>query len=310
MKKVCTRYDKNPILTRDDIPYPAECVYNSGAIKYEDKYILILRILLLNGCSVLGLAESKDGYNFKVRPEPIMTQSDKEPFKTFENKGLEDPRVTKIDDDYYIFYSCYSTFGFRSGLARTGDFKGFERIAITTSSDYRNTVLFPEKIKGLYARLERPNVYPWGSWLSFSPDLIYWGNHQLLWVPYGKNIWEDHKVGPGAPPIKTDKGWLLITHATTATMDGQTYRLGCALLDLKEPSRVLGIADQFILSPREPYETTGYVHNVVFTCGAIPEDDGTVKIYYGGADTCMNVAVARIDELIELCLENKRPPLG
>ena len=310
MKVVCKKYENNPILTKDDIPYPAGGVYNSGAIKHNGKYILLLRVLLLDGDSVFGYAESQDGYNFKVHPEPVMTRSEQEPFKTFENKGIEDPRITKMGDDYYIFYSCYSSYGFVIGLAKTQDFMKFERMGLTTTTDYRNSVLFPEKIDGLYVRFERPNIWPWGIWISYSPDLIYWGDHKLIMTPYSRNIWEDSKIGAGAPPIKTSKGWLNIYHATTETMDGQTYRLGCALHDLQDPSKVLGIANQFILGPDQMHEMTGYVHNVVFTCGAIPEDDGTVKVYYGGADTCMNVAEAKIDELIELCLENKRPPLG
>jgi len=311
-KKVCVKYEGNPILTKDDVPYPCECVYNSGAVKYKGKYILLLRVLLLDGNCVFGLAESDDGFNFTVRPEPVMVPATDGPFAMYESKGIEDPRVTYVpeDDCYYIFYSAYSIYGMRIGLAKTKDFEKFERIALTTTSDYRNSVLFPEKINGRYVRFERPNVHPWGIWISYSPDLIHWGDQKLLITPYGKNIWEDHKVGAGAPPIKTEKGWLSIYHATTATMDGMTYRLGVALHDLKDPSKVIGVANQFILAPDQPHELTGYVHNVVFTCGAIPEDDGTVKIYYGGADTNMNVAIAKIDDLINLCLTNPRPPLG
>ncbi|MDD5067454.1 MAG: glycoside hydrolase family 130 protein [bacterium] len=310
MKIVCKKYEKNPILTKKDVPYPCECVYNSGAVKFNDKYILLLRVLLLDGDSVFGLAESDDGYHFKVFPEPVARRAEEGPFKMYESKGIEDPRITKLGDTYYIFYSAYSNFGMRIGLMETKDFRKFERIALTTTTDYRNSVLFPEKIKGQYVRFERPNVHPWGIWISYSSDLVYWGNQKLLMTPYWRNIWEDHKVGAGAPPVKTKKGWLSIYHATTATMDGQIYRLGCALHDLEDPSRILGIASQFILSPDQIHEVTGYVHNVVFTCGAVPEPDGTVKIYYGGADTCMNVATARIDDLVELCLENKRPALG
>jgi len=128
-------------------------------------------------------------------------------------------------------------------------------------------------------------------------------------APYGNHIWEDHKIGAGAPPIKTKKGWLSIYHGVTWTMDGMTYRLGVAMHDLKNPAKVLGIADQFILSPDEVFERVGYVHNVVFTCGAIPEPDGTVKIYYGGADTVMCVATAKIDDLVDIALKGKRKPL-
>lgn len=92
-------------------------------------------------------------------------------------------------------------------------------------------------------------------------------------------------------------------------MDGSVYRLGVALHNLDDPSKIIGVGDNWILQPEEPYEITGYVHNVVFTCGAVPEDDGTVKIYRGGADTVMCVGTARIDDLVDLCLTNSRKPL-
>lgn len=310
MRIVCKKYEKNPILTKDDIPYPCDAVYNAGAAKYNGKYILLLRTLLLNGNSVFGLAESDDGCDFIVKPKPVMVPADKGPFKMYEEKGIEDPRITRIGDIYYIFYSAYSRYGMRIGLAMTKDFKKFERIALTTTVDYRNSVLFPKKINGKFCRFERPNMgYAMGIWISYSRDLIHWGEQELIMTPYGNHIWEDHKIGPGAPPIETPKGWLSIYHGVTWTMDGMTYRLGCALHDLNNPAKIIGIADQFILGPDEIYERVGYVHNVIFTCGAISEPDGTVKIYYGGADQCLCLATAKIADLIDICLKGKRPPL-
>jgi len=310
MRIVCKKYKGNPILTKEDIPFPAEAVYNAGATKYKGKYILLLRILQLNTISCFGLAESKDGFNFKVRKKPVMKKAEHGPFAFYEERGIEDPRITKIGDTYYITYSAYCGIGFRTGLAKTKDFEKFERIGLITDVCYRNTVLFPKKIKGKYVRFTRPNyAYRVGTWISYSPDLIYWGDAKALMMPNHINIWENHKVGPGAPPIETPEGWLCIYHATTQTMDGQIYRLGCALLELNNPEKVIGIADQFILSPDAVHERIGYVHNVVFTCGAIPEPDGTLKIYYGAADQCMNVATAKIDDLIDICKKGKRPPL-
>ncbi len=121
--------------------------------------------------------------------------------------------------------------------------------------------------------------------------------------------WDEMKIGPGAPPIKTEEGWLSIYHGVFQTMDGSVYRLGVVLQDLKDPSRIIGVADDWILQPEEDYEITGYVHNVVFCSAAVPEDDGTVKIYWGGADTVMCVGTARIDDLVDLCLHNSRPAL-
>jgi predicted GH43/DUF377 family glycosyl hydrolase len=117
------------------------------------------------------------------------------------------------------------------------------------------------------------------------------------------------KIGPGATPIKTDHGWLHIYHGVFNTMDGAIYRLGIALHDLHDPAQILGISDEWILQPEASWEVTGYVHNVVFTCGAIPEDGGTVKIYWGGADTVMCVGTATISDLVQLCLTCSRPPM-
>ena len=114
------------------------------------------------------------------------------------------------------------------------------------------------------------------------------------------------KIGPGATPIKTPRGWLNIYHGVFPTMAGSVYRLGVALHHLKDPSKIIAVGDEWILQPEETYEITGYVPNVVFTCGAIPETDGSVKIYWGGADTVMCVGTADIEELVDHCLNNSR----
>jgi predicted GH43/DUF377 family glycosyl hydrolase len=302
INQILKKYELNPILSPKDMPFPCETVYNSGAAKFKDKYVLLLRCGRHDGRSVFGLAMSDDGYHFEVHPEPVFSRATEGMFKEPENKGVEDPRITQIGDTYYIFYSCYSTRGFQMGLAQTKDFLHIERIALTTAIDYRNCVLFPEKINGLYVRFERPNLFKPGIWISYSPDLIHWGNQQLIMQPDSYDIWQDAKIGPGVPPIKTSRGWLNIYHATTATMDGQIYRLGCAVHDLEDPRKVIGRTHRFILAPEAEYERVGYVHNVVFTCGAIPEPDGTIKIYYGGADTVMCLATGKIDDLIDVAL--------
>jgi predicted GH43/DUF377 family glycosyl hydrolase len=196
----------------------------------------------------------------------------------------------------------------RIALARTDDFRQVERVSLITEADYRNVVIFPEKFDGLYARLDRPHseISPWSIWISYSPDLRYWGESQLIMKPVQYH-WDEMKIGPGAPPIKTDQGWLSIYHGVFQTMDGSIYRLGVALHDLRDPARILGVGDSWILQPEDPWEITGYVHNVVFTCGAVAEPDGTVKIYWGGADTVMCVGEANVADLVALCLEHGRP---
>jgi predicted GH43/DUF377 family glycosyl hydrolase len=182
---------------------------------------------------------------------------------------------------------------------------------LITEADYRIVVLFPEKINGLYVRLDRPHseISPWSIWISYSPDLVYWGESKLIMKPLQYH-WDEMKIGPGAPPIKTGRGWLNIYHGVFHTMDGSVYRLGIALHDLNDPSKIIAVGDEWILQPDEVFEIIGYVHNVVFTCGAIAEDDGSVKIYWGGADTVMCVGTANIDDLVNSCLKHPRHALS
>jgi len=309
-KQFVTRYEGNPILTKDDIPYKVETVHNAGVTKFDGRYIMLFRSHLDTGRSIIGIAESDDGFNFKAHPEPFIVPAKQPPFSEYEEYGVEDPRITLLEGVYYITYSAYSRHGVRTGLAKTSDFKSLERIAFITQADYRNTVLFPEKINGRYARLDRPHsdICPWSIWISYSPDLIHWGDSKLLIKPVTYH-WDESKIGPGVPPIRTDKGWLNIYHGVFPTMDGNVYRLGVALHKLDDPSVVLGVGDRWILQPEDQWELVGYVHNVVFTCGAVPEDDGTLKLYWGGADKVMCAGTAVIGNLTNLCLTNPRPPI-
>jgi len=301
------RYKGNPILTKKDVPYPVETVHNAAVIKHEGRYIMLFRSHLRNGRSIIGMAQSDDGYQFQVSSEPFITPSQDGLWAEYEAFGVEDPRVSKVDGEYLITYSAYSRHGVRIALAKTKDFKSLEKIAFITQADYRNVVIFPEKINGMYVRLDRPHseISPWSIWITRSPDLIHWGESQVVMKPEAYH-WDEMKIGPGAPPMKTRKGWLSIYHGVFPTMDGAIYRLGLALHDLEDPSKILAIGDSWILQPEDPWEVTGYVHNVIFTCGAVPEEDGSVKIYWGGADTVMCVGVAQMDDLLEFCLNDSR----
>jgi len=304
------RYQKNPILTRKDVPYPVATVHNAGVIRFNGRYIMIFRSHKLNGRSILGKAESEDGFNFIVDEKPFMVPATEGVFKEYEEYGVEDPRIIFLDGEFLITYSAYSRNGVRIGLAKTTNFKSIQRISLITEADYRNVVIFPEKFNGLYARLDRPHseISPWSIWISYSPDLIYWGESKLIMKPCQYH-WDEMKIGPGAPPIKTPRGWLNIYHGVFPTMDGCIYRLGVALHALNDPSKIIAVGDDWILQPEEPYEVTGYVHNVVFCCGAVPEEDGSVKIYWGGADSVMCVGTAIVEQLVDHCLNNSRQPL-
>ena len=301
------RYPHNPILTRDDVPFPVVTVHNAGIIKFKNRYIMIFRSHKYNGRSILGKAESDDGFHFTVDKEPFMVPATEGIFKEYEEYGVEDPRVVFLENKFLITYSAYSRHGVRIGLAKTKDFTSVERVTFITEADYRNVVIFPEKFNGLYARLDRPHseISPWSIWISYSPDLKYWGESKLIMKPLAYH-WDEMKIGPGAPPIKTSRGWLNIYHGVFSTMDGSVYRLGVALHSLEDPSQIIAVGDEWILQPDEAYEITGYVHNVVFTCGAVPEEDGTIKIYWGGADQVMCVGTANVESLVDHCLNNPR----
>ena len=301
------RYQHNPILTRDDVPYPVATVHNAGVVKFKNKYIMIFRAHKHNGRSILGKAESDDGLNFKVDQQPFMVPAAEGIFKEYEEYGVEDPRIVSLEGEFLITYSAYSRHGVRIGLAKTKDFISVQRFAFITEADYRNVVIFPEKFNDLYVRLDRPHseISPWSIWISYSPDLKYWGDSRLIMKPLAYH-WDEMKIGPGAPPIKTSRGWLNIYHGVFPTMDGSVYRLGVALHDLEDPARIIAVGDEWILQPEENYELTGYVHNVVFTCGAVPEEDGSIKIYWGSADQVMCVGTADVEALVDHCLSNPR----
>ena len=300
--KIVKRYDGNPIITKEDIPFPCNTVFNAGAVKHRGEYILLLRVETLEGRSVLVIARSKDGYRFEVEEEPALAPSTEEPFRRYEEKGVEDPRITLLDGKYYIFYTAYSSYGPRIGLAVTRDFEDFKRLGFVSQPPNKDAVLFPKKFKGMYARLDRPTApEAMGIWISYSKDLIYWGRSEMVMEPR-PGFWDSLKIGAGAPPIETDEGWLEIYHGVKTTAAGSIYRLGAALLDREDPSKVVGRSFIPILSPSELYERTGDVPNVVFCCGAILESNlSEVKIYYGAADTSICVGSASLKDLVESC---------
>ncbi len=320
------RHPANPILSTKDVPYPTSFAYNAGIIKHEGRYVMVFRhehasqegpsTTIKWHARQLGLAFSKDGIKWDVDPNPLQLMV---PFPPYSPRPAYDPRLTVIDGQPHMCFAVDSPHGTLGGIARTDDFRNFEVISLTTP-DNRNMVLFPEKIGGHYYRLERPfPVYSrWGHplahfdiWLSESPDLEFWGrSHCVLnvdQVPYAND-----KLGPGAPPIKTPKGWLVFFH--TVDVDpargkngweatwNKRYCGGVMLLDLENPRKVIGMCREPLLAPEAPYEISGGLRdNVIFPGGAILEDSGEVKIYYGSADTVECLATAHVDELIAMC---------
>jgi predicted GH43/DUF377 family glycosyl hydrolase len=302
-KEIVKRYERNPILTADDMPFACSGIYNSGVVKFDGKYLMLCRVESIDISNYFIPAFSEDGYHFKVKKKPITLPKDEE-FKRYTEQMIYDPRITEIDGVYYLCFAAHSSYGVRIGMLRTKDFEKFESCGFISEPDNRNGVLFPEKIGGLYARLDRP-ILPGDHgdiWISYSPDLTFWGKSKCVFKRGAHGHWYWQKIGAGAVPIKTKKGWLEIWHGVHVMAGYQyVYHLGAMLLDLNDPSKVVARAKAPILSPREPYERSGLTSNVVFTSGAILEEDGEVKIYYGGADTVQCVATARLEDLVDAC---------
>jgi len=295
------RWERNPIITPADIPFPCNTVFNAGAAKFGEEYILLLRVEDLEGRSVFALARGRNGHDFKVADDPVMTPAAEGEFAAYEHGGIEDPRITPADGAYYIMYTAASDFGPRLALAKTDDFVNFRRIALISEPDNKDGALFPRKIGGRYARLDRPKVGDSGNiWISYSDDLIHWGRSDIV-MPVRGDSWDSWRVGASAPPIETRFGWLEIYHGAKATSHGPIYRLGAAMLDLENPSNVLCRSSIPILTPREYYERIGDIPNVVFSSGAIMEADEEIKIYYGAADTCICLGTCRLEEIMQFC---------
>lgn len=322
---------EKPILSCEDIPYSASLVFNAGVAKFKGQYVMVFRNdygttkeLFESGKRFegtnLGVAYSDDGIHWTPASKPWFA------LKTDEIQRAYDPRLTVIDDELYICMAIDTKHGIRGAVAKIKDFDSAPEIISMSVPDNRNMVLFPEKIGGNYVRLERPmpvyyrdgepdyGVYDYFDlWLSESPDLEFWGRSRLV-LDVASVDFANDKVGPAAPPIKTDKGWLVTFHAVerdaTLGKNGweekwdKVYHCGIALLDLNDPAKVLGKYEFPLMTSELSFELEeGFRTNVIFPGGMILEDNGEVKIYYGGADTVECLATANVNDLIDLCLK-------
>lgn len=325
----CIKRFEKPVLTKDDIPYDASLIFNAGVAKYSGKYVMVFRndygpteetYPAVKFRTSLGLAESADGIHWTVSEKTIF--DNKSLLPTDELKRFYDPRIIVIDGKPYLCMAMDTAHGVRGCIAEAAeDFSSFNIISASVP-DNRNMVLFPEKINGKYVRLERPfPVYSRGRdrfdlWLSNSPDLVFWGESELVLgvedVPYAND-----KIGPAAPPVKTEKGWLTLFHAVDIDeargKNGwektwkKRYCAGIMLLDLNEPSKVIGMSKLPLIAPETYYETeSGFRQQVIFPGGMILEPDGEVKIYYGASDTVECLATAHVDDLLALCTESRK----
>jgi beta-1,4-mannooligosaccharide/beta-1,4-mannosyl-N-acetylglucosamine phosphorylase len=322
------RHESNPLLSPQDMPYESSLTFNAGVAKYEGHYVMVFRNDVFenndpNGKSYtnLGYAESKDGIKWSVRSEPYVTLEQAQELGSafYANRGSDvihriyDPRITVIEGRAHICFAMDTPHGVRSGVAVTEDFEDFQIVSISAPEN-RNTVLFPERVRDQYVRLERPfPVYSrpedeaFDIWIASSADLKYWGGHDLVLgvedVPFS-----NRKIGPGAPPIKTSKGWLTTFHAVdydeSRGKNGweaswkKRYTIGLMLLDLDNPAIVRAVAKTPLMAPEASYEIDGGFRNDVLFPGGMIADGDEVRIYYGAADTVECLATADLADLL------------
>ena len=336
-KVLLQRYEKNPILIPNEANWwESKAVFNCAILYYENKFHMLYRAIgeYERYISRIGYASSTDGYSF-TRNNNIAL----EPTQDYEEYGIEDPRMVVIDNQVYITYVILSSYvtdeaivEASTALATTTDFLKYTRLGVITTkgSDNKDVVLFPEKMSqqqpppssvlslslpsnnmdtaGKYFFLHRPSGWIGSKygvdkpsiWLGEGNALTNFEKHTLLLKP--EEDWEELKIGAGPPPIKTRTGWLVIYHGVSRE---KVYRAGAALLDLHDPSKIIGRTKTPILEPKEPYEKFGDVNNVVFPTGACVVDNDKLFVYYGAADKVCCLATTDLNYLLDDILKRE-----
>jgi beta-1,4-mannooligosaccharide/beta-1,4-mannosyl-N-acetylglucosamine phosphorylase len=293
------RHKGNPILGRNATSRIGR-VFNSAVVPWKGGFAGVFRADHKDGKAMIHAGFSPDGLTWEIQDEEIRWKD--ETGRDYQPNYAYDPRVIPIEGSYYVVW-CGDFSGASLHLGRTQDFTTFTRMENPTIPFNRNGVLFPRRVGGKYLLLSRPSDSghtPFGDvFLSESPDLVYWGRHRKVMSRGGSGWWQGVKIGAGAVPIETNEGWLLFYHGVTGTCNGFVYSFSAAILDLEQPSRVLYRCRDWLLTPEEPYETTGFVPNVCFPCATLHDSaSGRIAVYYGAADTHVALAYCRVDELV------------
>ncbi|MFH1852419.1 MAG: family 43 glycosylhydrolase [Candidatus Neomarinimicrobiota bacterium] len=278
----------------DSHEWERSAVFNSAMVYHAGLFHAVYRATDLGGhekfgryINAFGYATSKDLLHWERKDHPIMHNDVAQ-----ELRGPEDPRIVNIDG---TFYMTYTGFGdrfpddYRICLATSTDLVDWDRQGVVLDEPNKDASLFPEKIGGRYCLFHRrhPDI-----WLCYSDDLQTWTDHQIIMRPI-HGTWESERIGIAGPPVRTMDGWLLIYHGVD---ENNSYRLGAALLDYADPSRVLQRYPEPILSPELDWEINGFVPNVIFSCATVLKDD-TIYCMYGGADTVLGMAAMPVADI-------------
>ena len=292
-----TRNPKNPVLLQvPEHPWESKHVSNAGIIVKDGKVHILYRAGgdEMKPCtnhtwpvSRIGLAVSRDGVTIDERlPEPVIgVQGEPHPL----TDGAEDARVCQIDGVYYAVYCTTSEIPEVLSYSTSNDLVRWEKQGVLMPDfSQRTGGLLPEKVDGEFVLFHR--ILP-HMWISKSPDLKTFHSTQIL-METRWGHWTEVKMGIGATPFRTDQAWVVIIHGKDRH---RKYRLGVIWLDPDDPFRVIKVQDEPILEPEAEYERTGFVDNVVYTCGAAVLG-GEVYVYYGCGDQCLAVATAPLGD--------------
>jgi predicted GH43/DUF377 family glycosyl hydrolase len=301
------RHALNPVLTAEQWPYAVNAVFNPAAAQLDGTMILLARVEDRRGISHLTVARSTNGVDgWEIDAEPLLRPEED---VASESWGFEDPRVVWVDEleRWVITCTAYGPTGPAVYLATTDDFRSVERVGVVRQPEDKNAALLPHRIDGRWVLLHRPTTQFGGArgeiLLSRSDDLVNWSAPEQIMQPRSGAWWDSLRIGIGPPPMRTEHGWLLIYHGVKETVSGDLYRVGIALLDLDEPTRVRRRLPGWVLAPTAPYERSGDVPNVVFPCGAVHDAaSDELRLYYGAADSSICLATARLGDLLEALL--------
>ena len=301
------RYSKNPIIDRRPVEGISR-VFNSAPVPFNGEFIGVFRGDNVDDIPHLYVGHSKDGIHFEIGKEPIHFVNEKgEPVQ--DTNYQYDPRVIPLDDKFYVVW-CDDLCGPTIAIAETTDFKKFVKKDAPFLPYNRNGVLFPRTINNRYYMLSRPSDSAHTAFgdifLSESLDLNYWGRHRIV-ATKGYEWWCALKIGAGPVPIEIEEGWLVFIHGVNRTCNGYVYSIGGIILDKEDPSKVKYRCKNFLMTPEQPYETVGFVPNVIFpTSALVDEKTGRIAIYYGAADTYTCLAFTTVDKVVKYIKENAR----
>lgn len=291
------RHPQSPLLYPNPLHrWESMNVFNAAITEHNGLFHMHYRAQGVDFISHVGYAVSPDGLIWNRLQNPVMSpHRDREDYR-----GVEDPRVTPLEGEFYLCYTAYGINGNYPMIARSENLITWEDVGPLETTENKDHVLFPEKINGRYAILHRrrPHI-----WVAYSDDLKTWDNHTIIMSPRddGQDAWDSKSIGANGLPVKTPYGWLLFYHGYS---EAHIYRHSVALLDLNDPSKVLHRPKTYIMEPTETWEIRGDVPNVIFSCSNNVVGD-QLYFYYGGADRMIGLATAPFADVVAFAREGE-----